>query len=100
MSGLLTIKWSDGELDIEDVKSWVEDNKALATAEIDTGRIANLLYDFYLESQGRRGLGHFLRAVKENDFRKAVAHADSGCRRAIALFQLFLDNVAPASYTN
>lgn len=98
MSGRLNIKWNDGELSRRDVLEWVKDREGLVTGEADLRHVAHMLYDFYLDSRGKRTLGHSLRAMKNNDFRSAVARADGSSRSAIALFQMFLDNVAPSSY--
>lgn len=92
--------WNEGKLEIEDIKEWVEANKEQINGKVDKDHVAYCLYKLYLDDKKGRSLGDFLQAVKENNFSKAVGKADKDNRKAIALYPMFIWNVAPVSYSD
>lgn len=96
----LTQKWVNEELELEDVKEWINDNEGQIIGKVDKDHVAYLLYKLYLDDIKGRALGDFLQAVKKNDFMDVVARADSDSRKALPLFMLFIHNVAPSRYAD
>jgi len=98
-----TEKWVKHTLTVEDIEAWLgpeaEANKVELTPE-QRNRVARSIHKIYETVEGIRPdyLGHFLTAVRKNDYTEALARADMTNRRALILYLKYFYNQAPMSF--
>ena len=84
----------------EEIREWVERNSTLMPethfTSDDLDHVAMCMEHIYEWAHGRwPDLGHFCRAIVDNDFRVACTKADIPNRKALYLYALFVYNCIP-----
>jgi len=98
-----TEKWNGHTLTVEDIEGWLEPQAEAEKVDLTPEQrhtVARNIHKIYETVEGIRPdyLGHFLTAVRKNDYTEALARADLTNRRALILYLKYFYNQAPRSF--
>jgi len=101
-SGDIHRKWDDRSLTRQDILAYLNRNVFTVRddkpSDAEAHALAGMCYALYSWSIGEGSLGHFLTAVKNNDWAGICDHGDTLNSRYHWVYRMFLYNCAPGNW--